>query len=54
MYEYRCDETCGLKPQPEGSTHLTYTGLCGGLEHPKIETKLIDEMFPSVVGECVI
>jgi hypothetical protein len=27
---------------------------CGGLEHLKIETRLIDEMFPSVMGECVI
>ena len=27
--------------------------MIGGLEHPKIETKLIDEMFPSVMGEEV-
>jgi hypothetical protein len=38
----------------EGSTRLTYTGLFGGLEHLKIETRLIDERFPSVMGECVI
>ncbi len=25
----------------------------GGLEHLKIETRLIDERFPSVMGECV-
>jgi hypothetical protein len=31
-----------------------YTGFCGGLEHLKIETRLIDERFPSVMGECVI
>ena len=37
MYEYRCDE------QAEGSTRLAYTGLRGGLEHLKIETRLIDE-----------
>jgi hypothetical protein len=52
MYEYRCDER--LKSKGEGSTHLTYTGLCGGLEHLKIETRLIDESLPSVMGECVI
>jgi hypothetical protein len=38
----------------EGSTRLTYTGLRGGLDHLKIETKLIDERFPSVMGDCVI
>ena len=26
--------------------------LYGGLEHLKIETSLIDERFPSVMGEC--
>ena len=31
-----------------------YTGLCGGLEHQKIDTRLIDERFASVMGECVI
>ena len=38
----------------EVSTHLTYTGLCGGLEHLKIEMRFIDERFPSVMGDCVI
>ena len=38
----------------EGSTRLTYTGLRRGLEHLKIETRLIDERFESVMGECVI
>ena len=52
MYEYRCDER--LKDKPERSTRLTYTGLSGGLEHLKIETRLIDERFASVMGECVI
>ncbi len=28
--------------------------LRGGLEHLKIETRLIDERFASVMGECVI
>jgi len=36
------------------STRLAYTGLLGGLEHLKIETRLIDEKFASVMGECVI
>jgi hypothetical protein len=31
-----------------------HTGLCGGLEHLKIETRLIDERFASVMGECEI
>jgi hypothetical protein len=44
MYEYRCDER--LKAKAEGSTLLTYTRLSGGLEHLKIETRLIDERFP--------
>jgi hypothetical protein len=52
MYEYRCDER--LKAKAEGSTCVTYTGLLGGLEHLKIETRLIDERFASVMGECVI
>ena len=47
-----------LKRITEGSTRLTYTGLCplcerneGGLclEHLKIETGLIDERFASVM-----
>ena len=35
-------------------TRLVYTGLIGGLEHLKIETRLINERFASVMGECVI
>ncbi len=52
MYECRCDER--LKAKAEGSTLLAYTGLRGGLEHLKIETRLINELFASVMGECVI
>ena len=52
IYECRCDER--LKTKVEESTRLTYTGLLGELEHPKIETRLIDEKFASVMGECVI
>ncbi len=51
LYECRCDER--LKTKVEGSTRLTYTGLIGGLEHLKIEMRLIDERFASVMGECV-
>jgi hypothetical protein len=50
-YECRCDVR--LKTKAEGSTRLAYTGLLGGLEHLKIETRLIDERFASVMGECV-
>ncbi len=38
-----CDER--LKAKAERSTHLVYTGLCGELEHLKIETRFIDERF---------
>jgi len=48
----QCDERLTVKF--EGSTRLAYTGLCGGLEHLKIETRFIDERFASVMGECVI
>ncbi len=52
IYECRCDER--LKAKTEGSKRLAYTGLRGGLEHLKIETRLTDERFASVMGECVI
>jgi hypothetical protein len=55
MYKYWCDER--LKAKGEGSTLLVYTlytGLRGGLQHLKIETRLINERFVSVMGECVI
>jgi hypothetical protein len=48
----RCDER--LKTKAEESTRLAYTGFHGGLEHLKIETRLIDEKFTSVMVECVI
>ena len=51
LCECRCDER--LKTKDEESTCLTYTGFLGELEHLKIETRLIDEMFPSVMGEYV-
>ena len=52
MYEYRCDER--LKDKGEGSTCLTFTGFRGGLERLKIETRLRDERFASVMGVCVM
>ena len=51
IYECRCDER--LKTKAEESTSLVYTGLLGELEHLKIKTRLIDEMFASVMGEYV-
>jgi hypothetical protein len=50
LYQCRCNE--GLRDTSEGSTRLPYTGLCGGLEHLKIETRLRGERFASVKGEC--
>ena len=51
-YECRCDER--LKTKPEESTRLVYTGLLGELEHLQTKTRLIDEKFVSVMGECVL
>ncbi len=51
-YECRCDER--LNSKAEGFTRLGYTGLCGKLEHLKIETRLTDERFVGVMGDCVI
>jgi hypothetical protein len=50
IYEYRCDER--LKTKNEESTRLTYTGLVVELKHLQTKTRLIDEKFPSVKGEC--
>jgi hypothetical protein len=35
-------------------THLGYTGLVVELEHLQITTRLTNEKFPSVKGECEI
>jgi hypothetical protein len=51
IYECRYDER--LKTRVEESTRLTCTQLVGELEHLKTETRLIDEMFASEMGECV-
>jgi hypothetical protein len=52
IIECRCDER--LKTKGEESTCLVYTGLFGELEHLKMKTRLIDDKFASVMGECVI
>ena len=52
IYGCRCDER--LKTKGEGSTSLISTVFHGELEHLKIETRLIDERFASVMGECDI
>ena len=48
----QCNETLTVKT--DGSTRLTYTWLCGEMEHQKIEVRLIDESIERVMGECVI
>ena len=48
----RCYER--LEVKTGGITRLVYTGLSGELEHLKIKTRLKDEMFESVMGECEI
>ncbi len=50
IYEYRCDER--LKKKNEESTLLSDTGLVVELEHQKTKTRLKDEKFASVRGEC--
>jgi hypothetical protein len=52
IHECRCNER--LKTKAEESTRLPCTGLLGELEHLKIKTRLIDEMFASVMGEYVL
>jgi hypothetical protein len=49
-YECRCDER--LQTKTKRFTRLSWTGLVMELEYLKIE-RLIDEKFPSVMGECV-
>jgi hypothetical protein len=41
-----------LQTKTKEFTCLTYTGLVVDLEHLKIETRLISEMFVNVIGEC--
>ena len=51
IYECRWDER--LKTKDEESTRLVYTGLVGELEHLKIETRLIDDMFANIIVDYV-
>ncbi len=46
----RCYER--LQPNTKEFTLLGYTELVLELEHLKIETRLITELFPNVMGEC--
>ncbi len=40
------------QPNTKEFTCLSYTELVLELEHLKIETRLINEMFANVMGEC--
>jgi hypothetical protein len=46
----RCYER--LQPNTKEFTRLSYSELVLELEHLKIETRLITEMFANVMGEC--
>ncbi len=50
MYECRCDG----RLQTKRFTRLSYTGLVVELEHLKIKTRLTNEKFANVKGECEI
>ena len=52
IYECRCDD----RLQTKRFTRLSYTGLVVELEHRrlKIKTRLTNEKFASVKGECEI
>jgi hypothetical protein len=50
IYECRCDG----RLQTKKFTRLSYTGLVVELEHVKIKTRLTNEKFASVKGECEI
>jgi hypothetical protein len=49
-YECRCNG----RLQTKRFTRLSHTGLVVELEHLKIKTRLTNEKFPSVKGECEI
>jgi hypothetical protein len=52
IYECRCDKR--LQTKAKTFTRLSYTGLVVELEHLKIKTRLTNEKFASVKGECEI
>jgi hypothetical protein len=50
IYECRCDG----RLQTKRFTRLSHTGLVVELEHLKMKTRLTNEKFVSVKGECEI
>ncbi len=52
IYECRCDER--LQTKTKRFTRLSYTGLVMELEHLTTKTRLTNEKFASVKGECEI
>ena len=57
IYECRCDgrlQTKRFTRLYKRFTRLSYTGLVVELEHLKIKTRLTNEKFASVKGECEI
>ena len=50
IYECRCNG----RLQTKRFTRLAHTGSVVKLEHLKIKTRLTNEKFASVMGECVI
>ena len=50
---YECPGDERLQTKAKELTRLTYTGLLGGLEHLKIETRSIDEKIANALGEYV-
>jgi hypothetical protein len=50
--KYEC--RCNGRLQTKRSTRLSHTGLVVELEDLKIKTRLTNEKFPSVKGECEI
>jgi hypothetical protein len=50
IYECRCNE----RLQTKRFTRLSHTGLVVELENLKIKTRLTNEKFASVKGECEI
>jgi hypothetical protein len=51
-YACRCDDR--LQTKTKRFTRLSYTGLVVELEHLKIKTRITNEKFESVKGECEI
>ena len=54
VHETQSHHTEVLDMKTTGSDQRTILGFHGGLEHLKIETRLIDKRFEIVMGECVI